>query len=189
VKIQLSCLEWSEMSYFVDEWLSRLVRELLRYSHSEMLLWEAGSWVKGWYENPEEGEHPPLEAATMQRLVRPWLWTLCVSNSEMYSAVSRSIKESNKSDLESATRLQSHTIHVTVCKSGSMEVLSAETVARNGGCQHFRLTSKRYLSTRFFTWGEIDIATAVVPSIVFRKVWIDIKARKNKNAWLHDWLY
>jgi hypothetical protein len=29
--------------------------------------WEAGSWDRGQFGNPEEGERPPLEAATKQR--------------------------------------------------------------------------------------------------------------------------
>jgi hypothetical protein len=34
-------------------------------------------WSVGYFENPEGGEHPPLEAATKQRLVKSEK-TLCV---------------------------------------------------------------------------------------------------------------
>jgi hypothetical protein len=56
----------SGVSELVGEW----VRELLRFSRCELLLWEAGSWVQGQSGNPEERECPPLEAATKQRLVK-----------------------------------------------------------------------------------------------------------------------
>jgi hypothetical protein len=53
-------------------------RELLGFSHCELLLLEAGSW--GWcqFRNPEEGERPLLEATTKQQQWR-CDWTLvCV---------------------------------------------------------------------------------------------------------------
>jgi hypothetical protein len=54
-------------------------RDLMSYSRCELLLWEAGIWGRGQFGNPEEGERPPLEAGTKQRLVRTSLWTLvCV---------------------------------------------------------------------------------------------------------------
>jgi hypothetical protein len=39
--------------------------------------WEAGSWGQGQFRNPEEGECPPLEAATKQQLMKTEK-TLCV---------------------------------------------------------------------------------------------------------------
>jgi hypothetical protein len=42
-------------------------RKLLWFSHCELLLLEAGSRRQGKFRNPEEGECPPLEAATKQR--------------------------------------------------------------------------------------------------------------------------
>jgi hypothetical protein len=66
------------MSQLVSEELvDELVRELLWHSSCELLLWEAGSWGQGQFRNPEEGERPPLEAATKQRLVKTEK-TLCV---------------------------------------------------------------------------------------------------------------
>jgi hypothetical protein len=32
--------------------------------------WEAASWGRGQFENAKEGESPPLEAATKQRLMK-----------------------------------------------------------------------------------------------------------------------
>jgi hypothetical protein len=43
------------------------VKELMGFSHGELLLLEAGSWGQGEFRNPEEEERPPLEAATKQR--------------------------------------------------------------------------------------------------------------------------
>jgi hypothetical protein len=43
---------------------------MLRFSHCELLLLEAGSYGQGQFGNTEEGEHPLLEAATKQRLVK-----------------------------------------------------------------------------------------------------------------------
>jgi hypothetical protein len=40
------------------------VRRLLGFSRYEQLLLEAGSWGQGQFENTEEGECLPLEAAT-----------------------------------------------------------------------------------------------------------------------------
>jgi hypothetical protein len=56
--------------------LAAAVRELLGFSHCELLLLEAGSWGLGEFGIPEEGERLPLEAATKQQLVKVWLWTL-----------------------------------------------------------------------------------------------------------------
>jgi hypothetical protein len=39
--------------------------------------WEAGSWGRGQFGNPEEGERQPFEAANKQRLVKTEK-TLCV---------------------------------------------------------------------------------------------------------------
>jgi hypothetical protein len=59
--------------------VSELVTELLRVSHCELLLLEAGKWGRGLFGNPEGGERPQLEDATKQRLVKASLWTLvCV---------------------------------------------------------------------------------------------------------------
>jgi hypothetical protein len=46
------------------------VRGLLGLSCCESLLIEAGSWRRGQFGNPEEGECPPLEATTKQWLVK-----------------------------------------------------------------------------------------------------------------------
>jgi hypothetical protein len=43
---------------------------LLRFSHCELLLLEDGSKGRGQLGNWEEGERPPLEAATEQQLVK-----------------------------------------------------------------------------------------------------------------------
>jgi hypothetical protein len=38
---------------------------------SELFVWEAaGSWGRGQFGNPEEGERPPLEAVTRERLMK-----------------------------------------------------------------------------------------------------------------------
>jgi hypothetical protein len=47
--------------------VSKLFRELLRFSLCEILLLEVGSWVRGQFGNLEEGERPQLEAATKQQ--------------------------------------------------------------------------------------------------------------------------
>jgi hypothetical protein len=39
--------------------------------------WEAGSWGRGQFGNPEEGQRPPLEAATKQRLVKTAKTVMC----------------------------------------------------------------------------------------------------------------
>jgi hypothetical protein len=39
--------------------------------------WKAGSWGRGKFGNPEEGERPPLEAAAKQHLVKTEK-TLCM---------------------------------------------------------------------------------------------------------------
>jgi hypothetical protein len=44
----------------------QLVKQPLGFS-CELLLWEAGSWGREKFGNPEEGERPPLEAATKQQ--------------------------------------------------------------------------------------------------------------------------
>jgi hypothetical protein len=43
----------------------------MRFSHCELLLWEAGSWDWGKFGNPEEGECPLSETATTK-----WYWRL-----------------------------------------------------------------------------------------------------------------
>jgi hypothetical protein len=45
-------------------------RELLQFGHCELLWLEAGSWGRGPFRNPEEGEHPRLKAATKQQYWR-----------------------------------------------------------------------------------------------------------------------
>jgi hypothetical protein len=53
----------------------------LGFSRCELLLllWEACSWGRRQFGNPEEGERPPLGATAEQRLMKTWLWTLvCV---------------------------------------------------------------------------------------------------------------
>jgi hypothetical protein len=49
---------------------SELVRYPLMFSSCELLLWEAASWGRGQFGNPEEGERWSLEAATKQRLMK-----------------------------------------------------------------------------------------------------------------------
>jgi hypothetical protein len=51
----------------VRELVGELARGLLRFSRCELLLSEARSCGRGQFGNPEEGERPPLEAATKQR--------------------------------------------------------------------------------------------------------------------------
>jgi hypothetical protein len=64
--------------------VSELLREPLGFSCCDLLLSEVGSWGREPFGNLEEGERPPLEAATKQRLVKTWLWTLvCVCNTEL----------------------------------------------------------------------------------------------------------
>jgi hypothetical protein len=63
------------MGWLESDWVSELVRELLRFNRSELLLWEAGSWDRGQFGNPKEGERPPFEAATKQRLFKTSLDT------------------------------------------------------------------------------------------------------------------
>jgi hypothetical protein len=53
-------------------WLSQLTVVVVR-----SVKWEAGSWGRGEFGNPEEEERPPLEAATKQRLGKTEK-TLCV---------------------------------------------------------------------------------------------------------------
>jgi hypothetical protein len=50
--------------------LAVAVREQLRFSRCELLLCQAGSWGRRKFGNPEDGECPPLEAATKQRQLR-----------------------------------------------------------------------------------------------------------------------
>jgi hypothetical protein len=52
--------------YNQDE-LAVVVRELLWFRCCELLLLEVGNWGQGQFGLPEEGERPPLEAATKQR--------------------------------------------------------------------------------------------------------------------------
>jgi hypothetical protein len=54
-------------SWLVNEW----VRGVLRFSPCEPLLLEAGSWGRGQFGNPEEGQRSPLEATTKQQKWRP----------------------------------------------------------------------------------------------------------------------
>jgi hypothetical protein len=49
-----------------EELVGVLVGELLWFSR-ELLLLAACSWSRGPFENPEEGERPPLQAAPKQR--------------------------------------------------------------------------------------------------------------------------
>jgi hypothetical protein len=52
------------VSELVSWLVSQSVRGLLGLSGFELLLLEAGSWSRGIFGNPEEGERSPLEAAT-----------------------------------------------------------------------------------------------------------------------------
>jgi hypothetical protein len=59
------------VSEWVSEWVSELVEDKAPLWNSrELLLWETGSCGRGQFENPEEGERPPLKATTKQRLVK-----------------------------------------------------------------------------------------------------------------------
>jgi hypothetical protein len=58
--------------------VGELVRELLLFSCCELLLLEAGSWGRGQFGNPEEGERPPLETPTKQRQWRRYCGHYCV---------------------------------------------------------------------------------------------------------------
>jgi hypothetical protein len=53
----------------LKKYILQLAREL-RFSHYELLLWEAGRWDRGQFGNPEEGERSALEPATKQWLVK-----------------------------------------------------------------------------------------------------------------------
>jgi hypothetical protein len=57
-------------SQLVGWWVSELVREPLVFSFSELLMWGADIRGQGQFENPEEAEGQPLEAATKQRLMK-----------------------------------------------------------------------------------------------------------------------
>jgi hypothetical protein len=65
--------------------LAAAVRELLGLSRRKLLLVKAGGRGQGQFGNPEEGERPPLEAATKQRhtnvcvIVNRKLWSRTVS--------------------------------------------------------------------------------------------------------------
>jgi hypothetical protein len=59
-----------------EDWVNQVARGLLGLNRCELLLREAGSWGRGYFGKPKEGERLPLEAATEQRLVKTWLWTL-----------------------------------------------------------------------------------------------------------------
>jgi hypothetical protein len=56
--------EWSEVSWFVSDWVSQLVESCCKGGGGE-------------FGNPEEGERPPIETATKQRVVKTEE-TLCV---------------------------------------------------------------------------------------------------------------
>jgi hypothetical protein len=44
----------------------------MRSVRCELLLLEAGSWGRGQFGNPEEGERPPLEAAQLETARKQW---------------------------------------------------------------------------------------------------------------------
>jgi hypothetical protein len=48
-------------------WMSQRTAEI---SRCELLLLETGSWGRGQFGNPEEGERPLLEASAEQRLMK-----------------------------------------------------------------------------------------------------------------------
>jgi hypothetical protein len=73
------------LSWLVSQW----VRELLQFSRGELFLLEAGSWGRGNFGNPEEG-------VTKQRQWRRHCEHSGICNNELYSLVTRCIKESNK---------------------------------------------------------------------------------------------
>jgi hypothetical protein len=65
----------------VSDWVSQSVSQSVsQWTADIQSLWAvAGSWGQGYFGNPEEGERPPLEAATKQWLVKTWLDTsVCV---------------------------------------------------------------------------------------------------------------
>jgi hypothetical protein len=64
------------------------MEKLQKPSNSEgtaavQLLWEAGSWGRGQFGNPEEGERSPLETVTKKRLVKRLY--VCCSYSDLWS--------------------------------------------------------------------------------------------------------
>jgi hypothetical protein len=64
------CYTQGQLAVAVGLLVSELVKGMLHFSHGELLLLEAGSWGWGLFGSPEDGERPPLEAATKQRLVK-----------------------------------------------------------------------------------------------------------------------
>jgi hypothetical protein len=52
---------------FKQDQLAVVVRGQSGFSRCELLLLEAGSWGRGQFGNPEEGERSPFEVATKQR--------------------------------------------------------------------------------------------------------------------------
>jgi hypothetical protein len=53
----------------VKSWLASQLEDCWGLSRCEVLLWEAGSWGREQFGNPEEGERQTLEAVT-RRLVK-----------------------------------------------------------------------------------------------------------------------
>jgi hypothetical protein len=89
-----------------------LVRGLLRLSGSQLLLLEAGTWGREEFGNPEEGKISPLkplpsndnEDVTKNTSVCVCV-CVCVSQWTVKCSHSLCVKESNKSGLQSKTRL------------------------------------------------------------------------------------
>jgi hypothetical protein len=101
--------DWSYKKGRLDKWDTQILWSQVRWLVSQRTaavqsLSEAGSWGRAPFGNLEKGDRPPLEAATKQRLVKTWLWTLaCVTViSKVQSRVV--LKKLNKSDLRSLTR-------------------------------------------------------------------------------------
>jgi hypothetical protein len=59
---------------FTKDQLAVAVRKLLGFSCGELLLLEAGIWGREHFGNPQEGERPPLEAASKRRQWRRDCW-------------------------------------------------------------------------------------------------------------------
>jgi hypothetical protein len=77
------CYKQDKLVEWVCFWLSELVRGALGFSSYELLVWEAGSWGRGRFGNPEEGERLSLEAANKQRQQRRDSTFVCVFNSDL----------------------------------------------------------------------------------------------------------
>jgi hypothetical protein len=72
------------------------------FNRCELLLWEGGIWGRGYLGNPEEGERPPLEAATEDVTLDT---SVCV-----YNSVSRALSKSPINPIINPNPVYSHSI-------------------------------------------------------------------------------